>query len=83
MWAATKGPAVGHEEGIVAIRESDRIFGTLHTAGQLPKADSDRRMRDSNWRGVASNTFSNKVGRCSRLVTAVRDLHGCDVRGGR
>jgi hypothetical protein len=42
-----------------------------------------RRMGDSNPRGLAPNTLSNNVARCSPLAATVRDLRGCAACGRR
>ena len=52
-------------------RHSERLLPIAEAVKALVE---ERRMRDSNPRGVAPNTLSKSVGGCSAVVGTVRDL---------
>ena len=56
-------------------RHSERLLPITEAVYALVR---ERRMRESNPRGVAPNTLSKSVGGCSAVVSTVRDLHRPD-----
>jgi hypothetical protein len=68
-------PAGGHEEGTVAITESDRIFGTL-----LCGSAAERRFRAALMCFFWARLFAQNIMLCAAATTTLTAPHHSDLR---